>query len=53
MYRYLDEDYTREELRDRVQDEVFGLPEDQWTGDGFDFDEWLDEAVNVGQVVIL
>lgn len=52
-YRTKDGTYTRDELRERVVAEAATLPADQWTGDKFDFDEWLDEATNIGQVTVV
>ena len=50
LYRYNNQEYTREELYDVVCEEARQLPPEQWFGGRLTFDEWLADSVAVGVV---
>jgi hypothetical protein len=49
-YRYMSEEYTRDELREKILPQVAKLDSEQWFGGEFDFDAWLSDSIATGTI---
>ena len=52
VYRYMDREWTRDELRAdaEAEAEATGLDAEQWIGGKFVFDDWLSDCLLTGHV---
>ena len=50
IYRYMDRELTRDELRADVEAQAAGLDHEQWIGGEFNFDDWLVDSLRVGTI---
>ena len=50
IYRDVDREWTRDELRADARAEAAGLDPEQWIGGEFNFDDWLSDFLLTGHI---
>ena len=50
IYRDVDREWTRDELRAGARAEAAGLDPEQWIGGEFNFDDWLSDCLLTGHI---